>query len=344
MFRLSDLLLARRLHILCYHGFQLQDECSFRPKLFISPELFAARLRYIQARGFKALPLGEALVRLRAGTLPARALAITIDDGFKSTLSVAAPLLRAHDMPATVYVTTYYMEKRVPVFRLAVQYLFWRAAHTGLKRPQLAALIGASPQSVTSLSTDDLTWKLIRYGEALSAEQSRQALLTSLADVLGVDLVPLREKHLLSLLSPADVSSLAQQDFDIQLHTHRHRFPIDDRQSACREIEENRSRLEALTGRAARHLCYPSGIFASSQWPWLEETGIDSATTCLPGFNSAQTPRYGLRRFLDSEDIRFIEFRAELAGFNHLLRTLRARVPGLGKPSDASNSASATGS
>jgi peptidoglycan/xylan/chitin deacetylase (PgdA/CDA1 family) len=179
---------------------------------------------------------------------------------------------------------------------------------------------------VASLSIDEVMWKLIHKGEKLGSEQSRQALLTNLSELLEVDIAVLHEKHLLSLLSSTEVATLANQDFDIQLHTHRHRLPIDDRQSAHREIEENRTRLEAITGRPARHLCYPSGIYGSSQWPWLEELRIESATTCLPGLNTVHTPRYALRRFLDSEDIRFIEFKAELAGFNHLLRMLRGRV------------------
>jgi peptidoglycan/xylan/chitin deacetylase (PgdA/CDA1 family) len=326
LFRLTSAFFAHRLHILCYHGFQLRDECQFRPQLFISPGTFETRLRYIAEQGFVVLHLGEALERLSGGTLPPRALAITIDDGFKSTLSIASPLLRRYNSPATVYVTTYYVDKNAPVFRLAVQYMFWRAAPRTLDSAQLNELTGDTLRPAANDSAHQAMWGLIRHGEALGSEQERQGLLGRLGQLLTLDFDAIRASGVLSLLSPDEVRALAQEGVDIQLHTHRHRFPVDDRASASLEITENQTRLEALAGRPARHFCYPSGVFAPSQWPWLRALGIESATTCIPGLNLPSTPRFGLRRFLDSEDIRPIEFRAELAGFNELARNIRARL------------------
>lgn len=323
LFRLSGMLFSSQLHILCYHGFAIGDECQFRPKLFISPQTFEERINQIVAMGFVALPLGEAFQRLQAGTLPRKALVITIDDGFKSTLTLAAPILRKFGIPATVYVTTYYMEKQVPVFRLAMQYIFWKRGASGSfveLRPVLARLV---PDCAVSRTWDDLVWKIIGHGEALDSEAERQSLLESVAEVLGLAMEGLHRNELVSLLSPDDVRELALQGFDIQLHTHRHRFPAHDEGIARREIQENRARLETLTGSAARHFCYPSGQFHRRQWPWLEELGISTATTCVPGINSKNSARYGLTRFLDSESITLEEFRGELAGLNEILRRLR---------------------
>jgi peptidoglycan/xylan/chitin deacetylase (PgdA/CDA1 family) len=329
LLRLTSMLFARHLQILCYHGFQLADECHFRPQLFISADTFLGRLQHLVREGFVVLPLDEALTRMWNGTLPHRSLAITIDDGFKSTLSVAAPLLLRFHLPATVYVTTYYMEKNVPVFRLAMQYLFWRASARPLDQvtlEQLAALDSQLAKVTPSYAAvQHLAWYLIRKGEALPSERERQSLLREVGRILA-DTICLDELQSLSIMSGEEVCLLGRQGFDIQLHTHRHRFPSHDRSIACQEIVQNQSRLEAITGRRARHFCYPSGIFASSQWTWLQELGIESATTCLSGLNTARTPRYALRRFLDSEDISFIEFEAELAGFSEFLRRVRAWV------------------
>jgi peptidoglycan/xylan/chitin deacetylase (PgdA/CDA1 family) len=348
LFRLTGMLFARRLQILCYHGFQLADECRFRPQLFISEDTFIGRLQHLAREGFVVLPLGEALTRMWNGTLPRRSLVITIDDGFKSTLSVAAPILLRFDLPATVYVTTYYMEKNVPVFRLAMQYLFWRASARLLDPVTLELLAALDSQladrqlvlSATGCAAPDnresevplhdaasqqLIWNLIQRGEALNSESERQSLLREVGRILA-DTLSLDELQSLSIMSGEEIFLLARQGFDIQLHTHRHRFPSHDRSIACQEIIQNQSRLEAITGRKARHFCYPSGIFASSQWAWLQELGIESATTCLSGLNTARTPRYALRRFLDSEDISFVEFKAEMAGFSELLHRVRAWI------------------
>src|SRR5262249_46313146 len=160
-----------------------------------------------------------------------------------------------------------------------------------------------------------------------------QQLLGRIAAALAIDPQPLLDNRMLSLLSTREVGLLAAQGFDVQLHTHRHRFPSNDHEAAMREVTENRTRLEAITRRPAQHFCYPSGIFPSGQWPWLAQLGVASATTCLPGLNHRGTHRYCLRRFLDSEDVRFIEFQAELAGFNEILRTAKSVLRGSSEPS-----------
>src|SRR6266513_2629664 len=123
LFRLSRHLARRKLIILCYHGFRMSDEGEFRPKLFMSRETFARRLALIRSRGIAVLPLDDALQRLYAGTLPDSAIAITIDDGFHS---VASEILKKRGFPATLYLTTYYALKGTPIFRLVIQYMFWK--------------------------------------------------------------------------------------------------------------------------------------------------------------------------------------------------------------------------
>jgi peptidoglycan/xylan/chitin deacetylase (PgdA/CDA1 family) len=328
LFHLARLSVGKGLHILCYHGFQVADECQFRPQLFISEATFADRLKHLAEGGFTVLPLGEAVDRLRTGRLPRRAVVITIDDGFSSTLSVAARNLSAAHMPATVYVTTYYVQKDSPVFRLAVQYIFWKAG-ASVTGEALSRLQSAWPMMKLGPEAADAMWSVIGYGEALPTEGDRQTLLKHCADALGQDLGPLVADRRLSLLSESEVAELSAQGFDIQLHTHRHRFPRDDEQAACREITENREILEKITRRAVDHFCYPSGIFSSRQWPWLERLGVLSATTCLAGVNRSSTPMFGLTRFLDSEAIAAVEFRAELSGFNELIRPIK-RIARLG--------------
>ena len=127
LFHLSERLFRHRLPIFCFHVFQLEDECLFRPKLFLSEKVLRERLEWLRRRNYKVLPLDEALASLAQGKLPARAIALTIDDGFFSVLKVCAPILREFDYPATLYQTSYYAAKQTPIFRLVVQYMFWKS-------------------------------------------------------------------------------------------------------------------------------------------------------------------------------------------------------------------------
>lgn len=62
------------------------------------------------ARWFNVLPLDAAVKRLRAGQLPARAAAITFDDGYADNHDVALPILRRHGLTATFFVATGFLD------------------------------------------------------------------------------------------------------------------------------------------------------------------------------------------------------------------------------------------
>jgi hypothetical protein len=257
--------------------------------------------------------------------LPRNTVCLTIDDGFYSVLACAAPLLRQHRFPATVYVTSYYADKRVPIFRLAVQYMFWKTAAPML---EAAGQPWDPPRSVDLADPDAATlamWRIIEYGENLCDEPGRQAICRILGARLGVDYASIEGTRMLSLVSPEEIRQLSDAGIDIQLHTHRHRLPMDDATALYREVAENASFLNAILDRPAQHLCYPSGVWDRAQWPILAELGIASATTCEPGFNSADTPALGLYRVLDDSTLSQLTFEAELSGFSEWLRRVTGR-------------------
>jgi hypothetical protein len=131
-------------------------------------------------------------------------------------------------------------------------------------------------------------------------------------------------------MSADEIRACVASGMDVQLHTHRHRF--DEEPALARgEVVENRAQLAPLAGAPLRHFCYPSGVWSTRHWPSLAATGVVTATTCDPGLNYPDTPRFGLRRFLDGEDISQIEFEAEVSGFSELLRRARSRLQAIGR-------------
>ncbi len=325
LFHLSRLLMRRRLMILCFHGVALEDEATFRPMLFMREALFRQRLETIKAHRFPVLPLPQALSELRAGRLAPNTVAITIDDGFFNALSRAAPLLKAHDLPATLYLTSYYVQKGTPIFRLVVQYMFWKSQVASLE-PWIEPW---SPEQTVSLgdeaARDALTWKIIEYGETQCDEDGRQAICQQLGKLLEVDYEQIVESRIMSLMTPDELPRIEQLGIDLQLHTHRHRLPIGDEETCRQEIRENRSFIFNALGERKNHLCYPSGEWSDALWSCLEAEGVESATTCEPGLNTARTPPLRLYRVLDQDDLSQIEFEAELFGFCELIRIVTGK-------------------
>lgn len=323
MFGLARKRTRRGLCILCFHGTSFTDEHQFRPKLFQTPAVFRSRMEYLHRVGYSTLTLVEAMLRLRHGDLGEKELVITIDDGFYGTAALAAPILKEFGFTATVYVTTYYVQRNHPIYRLALQYMFWKTALTTVNFTGLPVHLNGmgSPKGDAGESA---LWKLIEYGETQLTEDGRMQLAGELARRLEVDFDELVSSRRLTLMTEAEVTSLAHQGFDIQLHTHRHRLPEDPLQ-ARRELEENRAVLERLSERPLQHLCYPSGVWSRNSWPLLSELAVKTATTCDPGLNYSDTAPLGLRRFLDFQTTPQIVFEAEVSGFAELMRIAAGR-------------------
>ena len=321
LFRLSRLLTRDALRIVCWHGTSLADEHRVFPGMFLSPDDLERRLLALHRH--PVLPLEEAVRRLRAGTLPPGAVTLTIDDGFFGTLRHSWPALQRHGFPATLYVTSYHLRSGTPVFRLLVQWAFQETAEPVLDLSQLGVGMVGAIRMVPGPGRTEAMWRLIRHAEERMCEAERQALADRIASALAVDLSPVREGRWLSLASEKELAAAAREGLDVQLHSHRHRFPL-DRDLALRELRDNRAVLEPIAGRPLHHFCYPSGYFRPEHLPWLEEAQVESATTCDPGMNRRGDSLLTLRRFLDSSKLSQLEFEAELSGFSELLRKLRA--------------------
>jgi peptidoglycan/xylan/chitin deacetylase (PgdA/CDA1 family) len=319
LFRLARRFTARGLRILCYHSVSLENEHTFLPKMFVSPQTFEKRLAFLASRGFPILPLGEAIGRLGQGTLPAGATAITFDDALYGTYRRAWPLLRRSSVPVTLYVTTYYVAKRTPVFGLLVEYLFWTT-----KKPTLdLAGLGLSGDEVVRLTDPTARARalaeIVELGETRATEHERGRLARTLAERLDIDYDRVARERLFNLVTAEEIQELAAAGVDVEAHTHRHQFP-ENEAVVLKELGDNRAELEPLTGRRLEHFCYPSGFWSERHWPWLRAAGFRTATTCEPGFNYSDTPPLALRRFLDGEHISDLEFEAEMCGFKEMLR------------------------
>ncbi len=322
LFSLSRWLTRGGLRILCYHGIWL-GEGHYGNFLFMSPEKFAERMAYLAKAGYPMLTLDQAVEGLKRRDLPPGATAITIDDGWHGTFRHMLPALEANKLPATIYVTTYFAERQYPVFDLVVRYLLDRAGPQDLDLAALGIPDGPRVTLDTAAARAEAGEMIMAHERARLDGAGRHAFGARLGAALGLDYDALVEQKIFHLMSLPEITEAVRRGHDIQLHSHRHRAPLDDPEGLAREIADNRALLEPIAGRRLHHFCYPSGIYEKSIWPQLEALEIDSATTIEQGLNFAGAPALGLKRLLDGQEVTLIEFEAELCGFVELTRRLR---------------------
>ena len=90
--------------VLVYHHVSDQTPSSTS----VTSERFEAHLDYLQAESFEVWPVERLLVAVMENTepVPAKTVAITFDDAYRSVYETAWPMLRKRQMPFAVFVNT----------------------------------------------------------------------------------------------------------------------------------------------------------------------------------------------------------------------------------------------
>jgi peptidoglycan/xylan/chitin deacetylase (PgdA/CDA1 family) len=201
---------------------------------------------------FRVLPLEQAVADLKAGRLPARAAAITFDDGYADNHDVAMPILRRHRLDATFFIATGFLDggrmwndtltealRRAPGAELDLR---------GLGLAGIDAMpVASGTQRLQSLQ------RLIGAAKYLPAVQ-RQQLVDGVAARAKVQL----PKDL--MLRSDQVLAMRRAGMRIGAHTRSHPIlaSLPDEQ-AEQELRGSREDLEALLGEPVRVLAYPNG-------------------------------------------------------------------------------------
>lgn len=89
--------------VLMYHGFGTRTEQDDPHNLFVPEDAFEQQLRSLLRRRYRPLDEPAFLAGLEDGRWPARSFLVTIDDGYVSTLDVAAPVLARLGVPAVLF-------------------------------------------------------------------------------------------------------------------------------------------------------------------------------------------------------------------------------------------------
>jgi peptidoglycan/xylan/chitin deacetylase (PgdA/CDA1 family) len=306
----------QRLLILSYHGLSLRDEHEW-DGLFVTPAFFRQRLETLARLQYHVAPLADAVAMLGEGNLPPRSVVLTFDDGFHDLHEIGFPLLREFGFPATVYQTTWYADRPFPVFNLVLSYVLWRGASRHLD--------GAAweiPRSFDLSSAQDRLRAVDAFRDFARRRQCTAAqkdqLVAQIAGRTRVDYDEILRLRMLQLMTANEIREVAAAGIDVQLHTHRHRTPLDE-SLFVREIQDNRQWLASSIGTSTNHFCYPSGHYRREFLSWLRVENVISATTCESGIASRGSEPLLLPRVVDSMNVTEVDFEGWLSGFSSLL-------------------------
>jgi peptidoglycan/xylan/chitin deacetylase (PgdA/CDA1 family) len=100
----------------------LKEPFHPRQHLMISASFLEALIIDLRRRGFDLVSLEDAVKRLEYGSSQPF-VAFTLDDGYADNFAVAYPIFSRHQVPFTVFVTTGFIDRTVPVWWVALEAL-----------------------------------------------------------------------------------------------------------------------------------------------------------------------------------------------------------------------------
>ena len=294
---------SSRLRILCYHGICADGltKDPWIPQYFVGASAFEKQLQYL-GRNAQVLPLREAVDRLRDGSLPPRCVSLTFDDGYANNLELAYPLLRKYGMPATIFLSSTYMESGdfFPFLKLKLIQL---DGGVDLAKAPLADYKSATLDEVNRTAAP--WWPEVRA--RLSDAQCRTLRPLSVEEVKGAD--------------------AGLIDFGPHSHTHcifKNETPERRRQ----EIRTSIRKVNEWTSRPVHLFSYPNGQrgdFGEPDKQVLCAEGIQAAVTGICGANNGRSELLELKRYpvaLYHDDAGFC---AEVTGFRTALLAASGR-------------------
>lgn len=303
-----------RLSILIFHRVLPQPDPLFPGEVDVRQ--FDQMLGWV-GRWCNVLPLDEGVRRLGEGTLPARAAAITFDDGYADNHDHAMPILQRHGMTATFFIATSFLDGgRMWNDTIIEAVRSSTADQVDLQDFGVAPPPGASQWPLGSVAQRreliGATLGRIKYADPAERMGLANAIAARLGGKLPGDL----------MMSSAQVRQLRQGGMQIGAHTHTHPILARlGRDAARQEIVTSKRHLETLLDEPVSLFAYPNGRptqdYVGETVDVLRDIGFKAAVTTAMGAADRASDPLQLPRFTpwDRTRTRFgLRFAANLRG------------------------------
>jgi len=305
------------LRILTYHRFG-------DPGLGISDDESSQRLQkqcsHLQ-KHYQPVTLTEGLAALNSGMPIPKAVAVTVDDGYRDYSQVAAPIFRDHGIRPTIFLVSDFMDRRCWLWWDYVNYAFH---HTSLTSVAIQSPAGHSFRfDLNSFQERQRAAVRLTVGAVPLDNEIRLNYIRSLADQLGVQLpaVPPSEYESLQW---EEARSLSRAGVEFGSHTKSHPIlsTIPDAQRPA-EILGSKQRIEEELSIPVHHFCFPNGgpkDYCAADLRLIREAGYEDAVTTSIGLNKPGADPYSLVRINCGLDLPPLFFERKVAAYWRLIR------------------------
>ena len=285
----------RRLSVLIFHRVLAAPDPLFADEM--DSHRFDTLLGWVRT-WFNVLPLDEAARRLQDGSLPARAAALTFDDGYADNHNQALPILKRHGLPCTFFIATGFLDGG----RMWNDTIIESIRACPSPALDLRGLQTAAGQTLDQYPVHDLASRRA----TVQALITRVKYLAPVARQLLVDAIAERAQVRLPtdlMMTSEQVRALRRAGMQIGAHTVSHPILASlQHEQAREEMRNSKHQLETLLGEKIKLFAYPNGKPGVDYLPHVhpaiaEELGFEAAVsthwgTARAGVDPFQLPRF----------------------------------------------------
>lgn len=249
-------------------------------------------LGFLRKRGYPLVSVEELFRRLEGSDASSEyGVAFTLDDGYAEQVRVAGPIFAEFDCPATVFLTTGFLDRALWQWWDRIEYAF----ETSPRKRISTSLAGEAleywwenPRG-RDAARDDFT---ARCKQVLNDE--KLAAIERLAAAAEVDLPALAPERY-APMAWSEVREWERKGMSFGPHTVTH--PILSRTADAQSHEEiwgSWERLRTMTDRPTPVFCYPNGQpedLGAREFKTIREMGLVGALTTTMGHASASAYR-----------------------------------------------------
>lgn len=308
--RISNLV-QRRAIILLYH--RIADLHPDPQLLCVTPAHFAEHLEHLR-RHYQPVSLQALRQGLVSGNVLHKDVVVTFDDGYADNLWNAKPLLECYNVPATVFVTSGYVDRDREFLSDVLERCLLQSEplpHTltlAIEGQSCSWQIGDSEDNISAWDVtmeSDLTPRHRCYRELHRLlrplnDASRQIVLEALANWASC---PTNARPDRRALNPDELKALSDDGLvEIGAHGVRHLLlAAQPAEAQWKEISESKQHLEDILGRPVISFSYPYGgsdDVSEQTIDLVKEAGFEVACANVHTPATARSDLFWLPRFL----------------------------------------------
>lgn len=241
---------------------------KYNQHLKVPPEYFNEMILNFKKNGFTFLSLDNMLQQLDRCRPIERFAVITFDDGYRDVLHNAIPILNAHQIPATVFIATGFLDRE-----------FWPWWDV------LEDLIVTFKKNLSQIQMEELFLTVRSELLNLDYPQIKRRLQQLVPDI---DITSLIVSCSEQFINYAELSKLAQEPLvTIGCHTHSHQSCGELNTATWKDIDKSLTILRDKYRLPVKHFAFPFGDFRcipdKKQCQLLADRGFKCALTTNPG-------------------------------------------------------------